>query len=229
MSKFSGFPPKLYQFLSELSDNNNKDWFEANRERYELEVREPALAYIAAMQEPMAKISSQFQVEPKKMGGSLMRIHRDTRFSKDKSPYKTNVGIQFRHATGCDVHAPGFYIHLSPDENFFGVGTWHPAGNALAAIRTAIQKNPKDWQKSAGDKAFRGRFDLAGDSLKRAPPGIDPEHPLIDDLKRKDFISVQEFDPGLTTSQDFVKESVSAFKAARPFMKFLCDAIGVAF
>lgn len=229
MSKFSGFPPTLYQFLVELSENNDKDWFETNRERYETEVRGPALAYITALQEPMRQISSEFRVEPKKMGGSLMRIHRDTRFSKDKSPYKTNVGIQLRHATGCDVHAPGYYIHLSPEENFFGVGTWHPAGASLVAIRTAIQKDSREWKNAIGKKTFQDRFELAGESLKRAPQGVEPDHPLIEDLKRKDFIGVQEFDPGLISSKDFVKETVAAFKTATPFMKFLCEALGVTF
>ena len=229
MSKFSGFPPTIFQFLSELEENNDKEWFDANRDRYENEVRGPALDYIVAMQNPVDKISSHFRVEAKKVGGSLMRIHRDTRFSKDKSPYKTNVGIQFRHATGCDVHAPGFYVHISPEENFFGVGTWHPAGDSLKAIRAAIDKHPRDWKKSIGGKAFKDRYSLVGDSLKRAPKGIDPENPLIEDLKRKDFIGVQDFDPGLITSKDFVKESAAAFRAAKPFMKFLCDALDVEF
>ena len=226
---FTGFPPSLFQFLSELKANNNKDWFEANRQRYEDEVRGPALAYITAMKKPIEKISPHFRVEAKKMGGSLMRIFRDTRFSKDKSPYKTNVGIHFRHAAGCDVHAPGFYLHIEPDEVFFGAGTWHPAGDSLLAIRTAIDKRRQDWVKARDAKAFRAQFELTGESLKRAPKGFEADHPLIEDLKRKDFIAVRTIDPGLISAPDFVRESAKAFRNSRLLMAFLCGAIGVDF
>ncbi len=229
MSKFSGFSPSIYQFLAELEQNNDKEWFSANRDRYEAEVRGPAFAYIEAMKASIDKISPHFRVEAKKVGGSLMRIHRDIRFSKDKSPYKTNVGIQFRHTSGCDAHAPGFYLHISPEESFFGVGTWHPAGGLLHAIRKWIDKHPKDWKKSISPKSFRDRFELVGDSLKRAPKGFDSEHPLIVDLRRKDFIAVQNLDQGDVSSKEFIKESAAAFRSAKPFMNFLCQAINVPF
>ena len=229
MSKFSGFSPTLYQFLAELERNNDKEWFHANRDRYEAEVRRPAFAYIEAMKASIYKISPHFRVEAKKVGGSLMRIHRDIRFSKDKSPYKTNVGIQFRHVSGADVHAPGFYLHLSPDESFFGAGIWHPDAETLRAIRKGIDKHPKDWQKSISTKSFRDRFELVGDSLKRAPKGFDPQHPLIVDLKRKDFIAIQNLDLGEVSSKDFIKASAAAFRSAKPLMRFLCEAIHVPF
>ncbi len=229
MSKFSGFPPSLYRFLAELQQNNDKDWFQENRDRYEAEVRGPAFAYIEAMKASIEIISPHFRVEAKKVGGSLMRFHRDIRFSKDKSPYKTNVGIQFRHQAGNDAHAPGFYLHISPEESFFGVGTWHPDGDSLRAIREGINKRPKVWKKSISVKNFRDRFELVGDSLKRAPKGFDPEHPLITDLRRKDFIAVQNLDQGDVSSKDFIKESTAAFRTAKPFMKFLCEAISVPF
>ncbi len=206
MGKFAGFSPELFLFLSELQRNNEREWFEENRERYESVVRGPALDFITAMEKPIAKISTELRVEAKKVGGSLMRIHRDVRFSKDKSPYKTNVGIQFRHKTGCDVHAPGLYVHLDPDECFLGVGTWHPAGDSLKAIR-----------------------ELAGESLKRPPRGFDSEHPHIDDLKRKDFIAVKNIDLEEVTSPDFVKRTAASFRAAKPFMQFLCQALDVEF
>ncbi len=227
MSKFIGFPPQVFQYLSELKANNSKEWFEEHRERYELEVRSPAIKFIEAMQAPLLKISEHFLVQPKKMGGSLLRMHRDVRFSSDKSPYKTNVGIQFRHEAGKDVHAPGFYIHIDPEEVFFGLGTWHPAGDALAAIRNAIDKHPLDWKQARDHKAFVKRFTLSGDTLKRAPKHYDIDHPLIEDLKRKDFIAIQPLDPGLVTSPTLVKETTTSFKAGEPFLKFLCNALNV--
>lgn len=226
---FIGFPPQTLKFLAELKKNNDRDWFDANRSRYENEFLAPSLAYIEAMREPLQKVSPLFQAVPKKVGGSLMRIFRDVRFSKDKSPYKTNIGIHFRHAAGCDVHAPGFYLHVEPDECFFGVGIWHPDGEALAGIRESIAARPSDWKRAKSNKAFGNRFELAGDSLKRPPRGFDADHPLIHDLKRKDFIAIQKLDSDAIMRPDFLKESVAAFKAARPLTQFLCNAIGVGF
>ena len=226
---FAGFPPETLKFLADLKEHNDRDWFDANRSRYENEFLAPSLAYIQAMREPLQKVSPLFQAVPKKVGGSLMRIFRDVRFSKDKSPYKTNIGIQFRHEAGCDVHAPGFYVHIEPEECFFGVGIWRPAGEPLSAIRQAIAAQPSVWKKSKSGKAFRDRFKLAGDSLKRPPRGFDADHPLIEDLKRKDFIAVQNLDADAVTHPDFVKESAAAFKAARPMSSFLCNAIGIGF
>ncbi|MEW4527670.1 DUF2461 domain-containing protein [Maioricimonas sp. JC845] len=226
---FSGFPPELLQFLSDLARNNDRDWFAQNRDRYDDHLVGPAMAYIAAMQKPLARLAPALTARPKRVGGSLMRIHRDVRFSKDKSPYKTNVGIQFRHEAGKDVHAPGFYLHIEPDQAFFGVGIWHPDGDTLRAIRTAIAERPADWKKAKTSKAFRSRYQLAGDSLKRAPKDFAPDHPQIEDLKRKDFIAIQELDPSTLTAPGFVAESTDALKAARPFMRFLCEATGVAY
>src|SRR3990167_4561282 len=120
------FDSACLDFLGELAANNDKIWFEANKPRYESLVREPALAFIAAMAPHLAQFAPQFRADPRKMGGSLMRVFRDTRFSRDKTPYKTNIGIQFRHTLGKDVHAPGFYVHVALDECFFGAGCWHP-------------------------------------------------------------------------------------------------------
>ena len=139
-STFPGFPLEMLRFLNELSAHNNRSWFQANKSRYEEHLLEPSLAFIAAMVDPLAKISPHFRAVPKRMGGSLMRIYRDVRFAKDKRPYKTNVGIQFRHETGKDVHAPGFYFHIDPDEVFVGAGIWHPDSKTLGKIRKAIEQ-----------------------------------------------------------------------------------------
>jgi uncharacterized protein (TIGR02453 family) len=120
MSEFTGFPKELYQFLSDLARNNNREWFEANKERYVQYAKEPALAFIAEMKGRLEEISQSYVADTRPNGGSMFRIYRDTRFSKDKTPYKVNIGCQFRHSAGRDAHAPGFYIHLQPDENFAG-------------------------------------------------------------------------------------------------------------
>ena len=118
MVEFEGFQPTLLAFLRDLKANNNRDWFNAHKPDYEQLVREPALGFISAMGPPLAKFAPMFVAVPRKSGGSLMRVYRDTRFSRDKTPYKTNVGIQFRHEYGKDVHAPGYYFHIDPDQVF---------------------------------------------------------------------------------------------------------------
>lgn len=226
---FPGFPEDLVSFLSELSRHNNRSWFEAKRDRYESNVREPALQFIAAMAAPLKKISSNFNTIPKKVGGSLMRIHRDVRFSKDKKPYKTNLGIHFRHAAGKDVHAPGFYFHVDPHDVFFGAGIWHPDSEALLSIREAIDDDGAGWKKAKSNKAFASKFVLSGDSLRRPPQGFPADHPLIEDLKRKDFIGICRIDHDALFEPTIVEETAEAFRTAKPLMAFLCKAVGVKF
>lgn len=226
---FQGFPTDLVEFLKELSKHNNRSWFKANRARYEESVREPALSFISAMSGPLRKISPHFRATAKKSGGSLMRIHRDVRFSKDKRPYKTNLGIQFRHAAGKDVHAPGFYFHVDPFEAFLGVGIWHPDSPTLRNIREALDDDPAGWKRAVGNKGFRATYELAGESLKRPPQGFSADHPLLEDLKRKDHIAVRALDHEDLFQPDLVQIVATAFRQAKPYQTFLCRAIGVKF
>ncbi|MGI9301634.1 MAG: DUF2461 domain-containing protein [Gammaproteobacteria bacterium] len=226
---FAGFQPELIKFLSDLGRNNNRDWFNANKKRYEQQIVDPVLEFIAAMGPPLRKVSRHFEAIPKKTGGSLMRVYRDTRFSKDKTPYKTNVGIHFRHALGKDVHAPGFYVHFDTKDVFLGIGLWHPEPAALAGIRERIATRQKDWLKARDDKDFRRQFELGGESLKRPPKGYAADHPLIDDLKRKDFIAMNNLAAKDLYRGDFADRVGGAFVAAKPFMRFLCRAVDVPF
>ena len=116
--EFSHFEPSIFQFLEQLADHNNRPWFLENKWRYESEVLEPCLALIRAFGTRLKRISPYFVASDRRVGGSLMRVYRDTRFSKGGAPYKTNAGIQFRHEMGRDIHAPGFYVHIAPGECF---------------------------------------------------------------------------------------------------------------
>lgn len=227
--EFGGFSRDTIAFLTELASNNNRDWFQANKPRYEEAVREPALAFIDAMAPGLERISPHFVASSRRSGGSLMRIYRDMRFSPNKSPYKTNIGIQFRHALGKDVHAPGFYVNIEPGSCFFGAGIWRPDSEALGAIRKRIAESPAVWKRARDAKTFAARFTLRGEQLKRMPRGYDAEHPLADDLRRKDFIGVASYEIGDITESGYRDEVLSAFADAKPFMRFLCKAIGVAF
>lgn len=218
------FSRKTIAFLKELDQNNNKIWFDENRQRYEDEVRAPAFHYIESMDQHMAKISPHFVVSAKKVGGSLMRVHKDIRFSKDKTPYKTNIGINFRHARGKDVHAPGFYLHIEPGSVFLGAGIWRPESSTLKNVRTLIDEYPKEWKKLASKLTSKGEFEFGGDSLKRPPKGYQEDNPLILDLKRKDFIAVSNMKPSTIYASDFEKQTARLFKAAAPLVKFICEA-----
>jgi uncharacterized protein (TIGR02453 family) len=219
--------PELFGFLTELKANNNREWFQANKQRYESQVREPLLRFITDFGLRLAEISPHYVADARKSGGSLFRIYRDVRFSKDKSPYKTAAGVQFRHESGKDVHAPGFYLHLEPGEVFVGVGIWHPDNKTLGKIRDAIVENSDRWQRAKTDAAFAKTFTLGGDSLKRAPKGYDPEHPLIDDLKRKDFIASTPFSQADACRVDFIDRFAETCRTSAPFMEFLTTAIGL--
>lgn len=227
MSGSAYIRPDLFQFLRELRENNNREWFQANKRRYESQVKEPLLGFIAEFGTRLSGISPHYLADPRPVGGSLFRIYRDVRFSKDKSPYKTAAGLHFRHERGKDVHAPGFYLHLEPDGVFAGTGIWHPDTKTLGKIRDAIVADPSRWQRIVSDEAFRAVFTLEGDSLKRAPKGYDPDHPLIEDLRRKDFIAATSFGEEEACASDFMDRFTEVCRRAGPFMEFLTTAIGL--
>ncbi|MCU7916984.1 MAG: DUF2461 domain-containing protein [Candidatus Thiodiazotropha sp. (ex Epidulcina cf. delphinae)] len=227
MKGFNGFPTQSIPFLQDLAVHNDREWFEANKHNYESYIREPALAFIEEMAPKLQGLSTQFHAIAKKTGGSLMRVYRDTRFSKDKTPYKTNIGIQFRHILGKDVHAPGFYLHIEPGECFIGAGIWHPESKTLAKIRNFITDNPAAWQAALSQSAFRRNFQLVGDSLVRPPKGFPADHPLIEDLKRKDFIALKAFDCDEIVKPAFSNFVIRGFKQADPLMRYLCAAVEV--
>lgn len=226
---FAGFGADTIGFIEDLRFHNERDWFQANKERYEAQWLAPAMAFIEDMAPRLEKVAPHMTAVPKKTGGSLMRIYRDTRFSKDKTPYKTNIGLHFRHAAGKDVHAPGLYVHIEPGEHFLGCGLWRPASEPLRAIRQRIVDKPDAWRAATSGKAFTRHWKIGGESLKRAPKGFDPEHPLIDDLKRKDFTAGIELTDADVATAQFAATAEQRFAEAAPFMRFLCEAVGVSY
>ena len=223
------FTSQTFTFLSSLAENNTREWFDEHKQDYENFVREPALDFIADMAEELPAISNHFRAIPKKVGGSLMRVQRDTRFSRDKTPYKTNIGIQFRHEGGKDIHAPGYYVHIAPDECFVGAGLWHPEAEPLFKIREGILKNGDAWIKARDDKNFRKHFTLEGDSLANAPRGFAKDHPLVEDLKRKDFIALASLSKTEVTGKNFRALVAERFKQTELMMGFLCGALELRF
>jgi len=229
LPRYVGFEKTSIEFLEQLAANNNREWFNENKARYEEHVLDVALRFIQSMQDPLAQLAPHFTAVPQRVGGSLMRVYRDTRFSHNKLPYKTNVGIQFRHEQSKDVHSPGYYVHVEPGHVFVGVGMWRPDADSLRAIRERIVAKPAEWKRAVGDARFRRHFELGGESLSRAPRGFDKDHELIEDIKRKSFIAARDLDVEDCLDPQFQRKVETSFAAATPFMKFLCKAVGVPF
>jgi uncharacterized protein (TIGR02453 family) len=222
------FTQLSFNFLNQLSTNNDREWFKTNQQQYEDQVRTPALQFIEAMQGPILTISPRFTAVAKKVGGSLMRPQRDSRFSKNKTPYKTNVGIQFRHFQAKDVHAPGFYVHIANDECFIAAGIWHPESKVLNAIRHCIDENPNGYQKALAQLSRAG-FELSGDSLIRPPRGFAKDHAMIEELKRKDFIAIKSVSVEQVCRSDFVDYCAQQYQHTLALMAYLCFALDLDF
>ncbi len=219
MAAASSFSPELFRFLRELAKNNTRDWFQENRGRYESAVREPCLRFISDLGPLLRGISRELVADPRPSGGSLFRIHRDTRFSRDKSPYKTHAGMYFALRGGKNVQTPGFYLHLEPGSSFAAAGLWHPDAAALAKVRKAIAARPTRWRSAKSGLA------LGGESLSRPPRGYDPNHPSIDDLKRKDFITSTPLSDKEVTSSRFLASFAAACRKMSPLPRFLAGAL----
>jgi uncharacterized protein (TIGR02453 family) len=215
------FRPDLFEFLRQLKRHNDREWFARNKALYEKTVLDPALQFISSFGPHLRRLCPHFVADPRPARGSLFRIYRDTRFSPDKRPFKTHVGIHFSHASGKDAHAPVFYLHLEPDNCFAAAGVWHPDNSALTKIRMAIVAQPERWAKVSR------KLELEGDSLKRPPRGFDPNHRFIEDLKRRDFVA----SGGLTEAQvcgpRFMRDFVAACRAMLPLVEFTTRALGL--
>ncbi|MEW6736056.1 MAG: TIGR02453 family protein [Acidobacteriota bacterium] len=223
MSGKAYFSNELFRFLTDLRKNNNRDWFSANKARYEAAVREPFLQFIADFSYRLDKISPYFVADPRPNGGSLFRIYRDVRFSSDKSPYKTHASAYFPHReANKDVQSPGFYLHLEPGASFAGGGLWHPDAVSLRNIRTAIVEQPKSWQQ-----VHKSKLKVEGERLSRPPKGFTADHPFIEDIKLKDFVNTVKFTNAQVCGKDFMSEFLAACKMMTPLIKFLTTTLNL--
>ena len=227
--KFIAFEPSLFEFLRDLAKNNNRDWFQKNKPRYQQQVVAQVSDFIEAMQPRLEKISNAINVDPRPHGGSMFRIYRDARFSKDKRPYKENVGCHFRHRAGKDAHAPGYYIHLEPGNVFLGGGVWMPPSDILTKIREAIAANPKRWLSLRNSKKIAAYGGIQGDGLKNPPRGFDKDHPCIEDLKRKSLFVMHRVDESDVFDASFLPLVAKVYKDIAPLMEFLTVAVGLPF
>lgn len=219
------FTKKLATFLRDLENNNDRDWFHANKARYEADVLEPTQAFIVALRPQLGKISKHLIANEAKSGGSMMRLHRDVRFSKDKTPFNTNVSMIFPVAGGKRGTTPGFYARFTRSEVFLGAGMWHPDSPQTERIRRRIVAESREWKTATRSAAFTDRLALSGESLKRPPRGFDAEHPLVEDLKRKDFCGFRTLKASELVAPDFLETVLTHYKAGNKLVRFLSRAL----
>lgn len=216
------FSTSLFSFLGELEANNRREWFEANRERYLADVQEPMLRFITDLGPHLRSISPAVTADARRMGGSMYRIHRDTRFSPDKSPYKTHVAARFMHRQRKQApSAPGFYLHLEPGDCMGGGGIYHPDPATLTRIRLAIVENGSGW-----DAVTRTGPEIQGDRLARAPAGFDRSHPSIEHLRLKDFYALIPLSQKEVCASDFLERYLECCRRVAPLVAFITRSMG---
>lgn len=220
---FPGYSASAVAWLRALPENNNREWFAANKEIYEREVKMPTVALVTALNETLAAdMPEYFQDQPEK---TIFRIYRDTRFRKDKTPYKTHVGAVFGRRGMADK-ASGFYFQISAEGVGIAGGSYMPPSDSLLAIRTKIASSYEEFAGLLKDKKLRKVMgELQGDALARPPKGFAPDHPGINFLKKKQFYFWKELPPDLLTSRKLEKEILAHFAVMRPVMLFLDDAV----
>jgi uncharacterized protein (TIGR02453 family) len=216
------FTPALFAFLRQLKARNTREWFLEHREQFTRDVEEPMLRFIADLAPRLKTVAPAFVADPRRTGGSMYRIYRDTRFSADKTPYKTAAAASFAHEQKKQrPSVPGFYLHLEPGDCMGGGGIYHPDMPTLTRIRTAIAEDPKGWRR-----VLATGLEIEGDTLSRAPAGFAPTHPLIADIRRKDFYTLLPFTQREVCSNDFLDRYVETCRRVAPLVRFLTEALG---
>jgi uncharacterized protein (TIGR02453 family) len=224
------FSDASLRFLRGLARHNEKPWFEAHRQDYEAHVRQPFLRLITDLQPALATISPHFRADLRTVGGSLFRIHRDARFSNDKSPYKAWQGARLFHERRREVAAPSFYVHLQPGESFVGAGLWHPEPDTQRRVRHFILDNPGTWKATAHAPALRRRFDLDdSEVLTRVPRGFPADFEFVDDLRHRNWVFWRPLDDATMTGPRLRKTLEADLAALAPFVDYLCAALDLEF
>jgi len=212
-----GIETSSLKFLKDLEKNNNREWFQSHKAQYE-NTLENIKATSAEVKE---KLGKKDLIEDAK----VFRIYRDVRFSKDKAPYKNNMGVHFTRAT--KKLRGGYYLHIQPGQSFAGGGFWAPEPEDLKRIRDEFAFDTKTIQKITSNKTFIKYFGaLQGDELKTAPSGYDRNHPAIDLIRKKQYTVMRKFNDKEVTDKNFVKEVVATFEAMRPFFDYMSEVLG---
>jgi uncharacterized protein (TIGR02453 family) len=213
--------PETLGFLTEIVENNNREWFALNKDRYET-AKADVILFIEELIPVLAASDPEFPLEPQGKK-CLMRIYRDIRFSKNKNPYKNNYGISF-NAKG--NKGPEYYLHLQPGNSFFAVGYWMPEAADLKNIREEIDYNTSEFLDIINAESFKSMFSISlEDSLKKAPKGYDPGHPQIGLLKLKSYLAILPIKDAELFKPTIVNHLKKAFESIYPFAQFLKKAV----
>jgi uncharacterized protein (TIGR02453 family) len=216
------FTPDFFKFFRDLKRHNDRDWFADNKARYLEHVEGPVLQFIADFEPRLHKISRAFVADKRRVGGSMFRIYRDTRFAADKSPFKSWTAARFPHMNRKKVEGvPAFYVHLGPGDSFGGGGVYHLSMPQLTKLRHAIVDSARDWSK------VRARVEIRGDQLKRAPAGFPAAHEHIEDLKRQNIITMTPFTEDDVAGEGFLDRFSDVCEAAAPLVEFQTKALGL--
>ena len=220
---FPGFTPEALKFLRALKRNNDRDWFQARKEQFEELLRNPMLELLACINDDLMKFAPDYVMEPSK---ALFRIYRDTRFSHDKSPYKTHLAAVFSHRVMPRNHGAGFYFQISTDKVGMGGGIYQPPPDLLRRLREHIAENPREYQKAIEEvnaRKIAGKFE--GQPLTRVPKGFDPQHPAAELLKCRSLFFYSELPAETALQPQFEKEITTRFRAITQFVQLLDKSI----
>jgi len=218
-TRFQGFPPETLEFLRGLETNNNREWFQQRKQLFEDKVKGPMAELVEAINHKLMRFAPEHVTEPK---AAVYRIYRDTRFSKDKSPYKTHVAAVFPRR-GLDKHAGGaYYFHVSPHEAVAAAGAYMPGPEQLRAIRAHVAAHHQEFRRLLEQKKLRSiAGEIQGKQLTRPPKGFPKEHPAAALLRYKQWYFYTSLDPGLAETPDLLRELVDYFRATTPVVSFL--------
>jgi uncharacterized protein (TIGR02453 family) len=216
---FPGFPPEMVQFFRSLKRNNRRDWFQPRKHLFEQHVKTPMLELVSSLNADLAKFAPEYVTEPKK---AIFRIYRDTRFSADKTPYKTHIAASFWRRGADHTGAGGFYFSVAHDQIEIAGGIWHPSPETMYLVRSHIAENHAELRRILADKkGHKLAGGLQGDELRRAPKGFDSCHPALDLIKKKDWTRYVMLDGSLATTGKLYGEVLNRFRAMAPFIEYL--------
>jgi uncharacterized protein (TIGR02453 family) len=216
---FPGFPKEMMTFFRSLRRNNRREWFQPRKNLYEEHVKTPMMELVTALNSEFARFAPAYVTDPKK---AIFRIYRDTRFSADKTPYKTHIAASFARRGGERLAASGFYFSVSNDQIEVAGGIYHPAPDTMLMVRTHIAEHHQELRRVLADRKVRRLLGkLQGDELTRAPKGFDPAHPAIEVIKMKDWILDTTLDASLSTTPQLYREVADRFRAMTPLIEFL--------
>jgi uncharacterized protein (TIGR02453 family) len=218
-SAFAGFPPEMVRFLRSLKRNNRREWFQPRKHLFEQHVKTPMLELVSALNGELAKFAPEYVTEPK---SAIFRIYRDTRFSADKTPYKTHIAASFSRRGGERLGTGGFYFSVSQEVVEIAAGLWHPDRDVTLLVRNHIAETHQDLSRILAGKALRKLAgELQGDTLSRSPKGFDPAHPGAGFIKRKDWILDVTLDAGLATTPQLYAALIERFRVMTPFLTYI--------